>query len=98
MGGAGDGDNELGVIITDGDGGVLDVVVELCSDKFECLASSSGTGNKSKSEKSPSSAKAAKISSGRFRSGVGCSCVVLFEVDDHGGILKTLTLAVGSKN
>ena len=63
-GGGGDGDRELGVI-TDGD--KCDVVGELRSERFECLALPSGTGNKSKSEKSPSSAKAANISSRRFR-------------------------------
>jgi hypothetical protein len=64
-GGGGDGDRELGVI-TDGDGDKWDVVGEFRLERFECLASSSGTGNKSKSEKSPSSAKAANISSQRF--------------------------------
>jgi hypothetical protein len=64
-GSGGDGDSELGVI-TEGDGDRCDVVSELRSGRFECLASSSGTGNKSKSEKSPSSAKAANISSQRF--------------------------------
>ena len=65
-GGGGDGDRELGVV-TDGDSDKCDVVGELRSERFKCLASSSGTGNKSKSEKSPSSAKAANISSWRFR-------------------------------
>ena len=63
-GGGGDGDRELGVV-TDGD--KCDVVGKLRSERFKCLASSSGTGNKSKSEKSPSLAKAANISSRRFR-------------------------------
>ena len=65
-GGSGDGDRELGVV-TDGVGDKCDVVGELRSERFECLALLSGTGNKSKSEKSPSSAKAANISSRRFR-------------------------------
>ena len=71
-GGGGDGDRELGVI-TDGDGDKWDVVGEFRSERFECLASLSGTGNKSKSEKSPSSAKAANISSRRFRCRFGRS-------------------------
>ena len=54
------GDNELG-IITDSDGDKCDVVGQFQSGIFECLASSSGTENKSKSEKLPSSAKAANI-------------------------------------
>jgi hypothetical protein len=65
-GGGGDSDNELGVV-TDGDGDKCDVVGELRLGRFECLASSSGTGNKSKSEKSPSLAEAANISSRRFQ-------------------------------
>ena len=64
-GGGGDGDRELGVV-TDSDGDKCDVVGELQSERFECLASSSGTGNRSKSEKLPSSAKATNISSWRF--------------------------------
>ena len=71
-GGGGDGDRELGVI-TDGDGDKWDVVGKFQSEIFECLASLSGTGNKSKSEKSPSSAKAANISSRRFRCRFGRS-------------------------
>ena len=65
-GGGGDGDSKLGVI-TDGDGDKCDIVGKLWSEEFECLASLSGTGNKSKSEKSPSSAKAANILSQRFQ-------------------------------
>ena len=65
-GSGGYGDNELGVV-TDGDGDRYDVVDEFRSGRFECLALSSGTGNKSKSEKSPSSAKAANILSRRFQ-------------------------------
>ena len=49
------------------DGDKCDVVGELRSERFECLASLLGTGNKSKSKKSPSSAKAANILSQRFR-------------------------------
>ena len=64
-GSGGDGDNELGVV-TDSDGNGCDVVGELRSGRFECLALSAGTGNKSKSEKLPSSAKAANILSQRF--------------------------------
>ena len=64
-GGGGDGDRELGVV-TDSDGDKCDVVGELRSERFKCLASSLGTGNKSKSEKLPSSAKAANILSRRF--------------------------------
>ena len=71
-GSGGDGDRELGVV-TDGDGDKCDVVGELRSERFECLASLSGTGNRSKSEKSPSSAKAANISSRRFRCRFGRS-------------------------
>ena len=61
-GGSGDGDNKLEVV-TDGDGNRCGIVGELRSGRFKCLALLSGTGNKSKSEKSPSSAKAANISS-----------------------------------
>ena len=71
-GGGGDGDRELGVV-TDGDGDKWDIVGEFRSERFECLASLSGTGNRSKSEKSPSSAKAANISSRRFRCRFGRS-------------------------
>ena len=86
-GGGGDSDRELGVV-TDADSDKCDVVGELRLERFECLASSSGTGNKSKSEKSPSSAKAANISSQRFRwrfgrSSGGC------DVDGHKENLKT---------
>ena len=71
-GGSGDSDRELGVV-TDGVGDKCDVVGELRLERFECLALLSGTGNKSKSEKSPSSAKAANISSRRFRCRFGRS-------------------------
>ena len=62
----GDGDNELGVV-TDSDSDRCDVVGKLRSGRFECLALSSGTGNKLKSEKLPSLAKAANILSWRFQ-------------------------------
>jgi hypothetical protein len=65
-GSSGDGDNELGVV-TDSDGDRCDVVGKLRSGRFECLALSSGTGNKSKSEKLPSLAMAANILSRRFQ-------------------------------
>ena len=71
-GGGGDGDRELGVV-TDGDGDKWDVVGEFRSERFECLALLSGTGNRSKSEKLPSLAKAANISSRRFQCRFGRS-------------------------
>ena len=58
--------NELGVDGVDR----VDVVGELISERFKCLASESGTGNKLNLERSPSAAKAAKISSRSVRSWV----------------------------
>ena len=66
VGGYGDGVNELGVDGVDR----VDVVGELILERFECLASESGTGNKSNPERSPSAAKAAKISSQSVQSRV----------------------------
>ena len=56
VGGYGDGINELGVDGVDR----VDVVGELITERFECLASAPGTGNKLNPEKA---AKAARISS-----------------------------------
>ena len=64
------------------------MVGELISERFECLASESGTGNKSNPEKSPSVAKAARISSRSLRSRVDRRGWELEEEEDCEEILK----------
>ena len=56
--------------------------------KYSAMASLSGTGNKLKSEKLPSSAKAANISSWRFQWQFGQSSGVC-DVDGSEEILRT---------
>ena len=84
VGGYGDGVNELGVDGVD----KVDVVGKLILERFECLASESGTGNKSNPERSPSAAKAAKISSRSVRSRVDRHGWELEEDEDCEEILK----------
>ena len=64
------------------------MVGELISERFECLASELGTGNKSNPERSPSAANAAKISSRSVRSRVDRRGWELEEDEDCKEILK----------
>ena len=84
VGGYGDGVNELGVDDVDR----VDVVGELISERFECLASESGTENKSNPEKSPSAAKVARILSRSVRLRVDRRGWELEEEEDCEEILK----------
>ena len=77
-------EDKVGVLLSAGvDRGVRSGI----EDRLECLASPSGTENKSKSESILAFDKAARISSRRVRSGVGRSVCGI--VGGHEEILKT---------